>query len=70
MNRAKKEDKKTKAPAQKKHDVFKKSVSNVPRCEFTLAMQLNGYDVACAHDIVVTESALNQLQEWLRRDKR
>ncbi|NGX54258.1 MAG: hypothetical protein K1000chlam4_00983, partial [Chlamydiae bacterium] len=49
------------------HVAFKRSLSNFPRVGCALAKNLNGYDVACAHDIVMTESALAEVQEWLKR---
>jgi len=50
---------------QDKHDNFIKSVRNIPRVSFSLATNISGYDVLVAKDIVVTESALNELVEWL-----
>lgn len=49
-----------------KHDHFIKSVRNLPRAEFMLASNISGYDVIVAGDIVVTESALNELNQWLK----
>ena len=48
-----------------KHSNFAKSVRNVPKTEFSLAKNINGYDLMVAHEIVVTESALLELSEWL-----
>jgi len=48
-----------------KHDNFIKSVRNIPKVTFTLATNISGYDVLIAKDIIVTESALNELVEWL-----
>ena len=48
-----------------KHDNFIKSMRNIPKTEFALATNISGYDVIVAHDIVVTESALNELNQWL-----
>lgn len=48
-----------------RHENFIKSVRNIPRVSFALATNINGYDVLVAKDIFVTESALNELVEWL-----
>lgn len=48
-----------------KHDGFIKSLRNIPNAEFSLAVNISGYDVIRAHDIVVTEAALQELQAWL-----
>ncbi len=48
-----------------KHDVFKLSLRNIPNADFKLASNISGYDVMVAHEIVVTESALIELNEWL-----
>lgn len=47
------------------HDNLIKSLRNIPKVSFSLAMNISGYDVICAHDIVLTESALKELEEWL-----
>lgn len=48
-----------------KHAHFIKSVRNLPRTEFMLASNISGYDVIVAKNIVVTESALQELTQWL-----
>lgn len=48
-----------------KHDVFVKSVRNIPNACFKLVSTLNGYDVILANHIVITEAAFNELQDWL-----
>lgn len=48
-----------------KHENFIKSLRNLPRVEFALATNISGYDVLLAHDIFVTESAMNELSNWL-----
>lgn len=48
-----------------KHHHFAKSVRNIPKTAFSLVSNINGYDVAIAQDIVITEAALNELQTWL-----
>lgn len=48
-----------------KHENFIKSMRNLPKIEFSLATNISGYDVIRAHDIVVTEAALQELEEWL-----
>lgn len=47
------------------HDNFAKSVRNIPKTEFALATNISGYDVIVAHDIVLTEAALEELINWL-----
>lgn len=44
-----------------KHDNFVKSLRNLPRVEFTLLPNASGYDLVLAHDIIITEAALNEL---------
>lgn len=48
-----------------KHEAFIKSLRNLPKAQFSLASNINGYDVIVAHDIVMTESALHELSQWL-----
>jgi large subunit ribosomal protein L4 len=48
-----------------KHDTFIKSVRNLPKTEFMLASNVSGYDVMLAQNIILTESALNELNQWL-----
>lgn len=48
-----------------KHQHFIKSLRNIPKMEFSLVTNISGYDVICAHDIVVTEAALQELHQWL-----
>lgn len=51
--------------ASKKHQNFARSLSNIPKASFSLAMNVSGYDVVCARELVLTEEALNELKEWL-----
>ncbi len=48
-----------------KHTNFAKSIRNLPKAEFSLASNINGYDVILANDIVLTEAALKEITEWL-----
>lgn len=48
-----------------KHDNFAKSVRNLPKIAFKLASNISGYDVLIAQNLVVTESALHELKQWL-----
>lgn len=50
---------------QDTHDNIIKSIRNVPKASFALVKNISGYDVLVAHHIVLTESALNELNEWL-----
>ena len=49
-----------------KHENFRKSLRNIPKMEFSLAANVNGYHLLVAHELVVTESALKELTEWLK----
>lgn len=48
-----------------RYENFAKSVSNLPKASFALASDISGYDVLLANEIVLTESALNELNQWL-----
>lgn len=48
-----------------KHDHFVKSMRNLPKSDFMLASNVSGYDVMIAQGIVLTESALHELNQWL-----
>jgi large subunit ribosomal protein L4 len=48
-----------------KHDVFKKSMANLPRTAFVQAVSMNGYDLMAAYGVVMTESALVELTKLL-----
>jgi large subunit ribosomal protein L4 len=48
-----------------KHNNFAKSMRNLPKTHFRLASNISGYDVMIARDIILTESALNELNQWL-----
>jgi large subunit ribosomal protein L4 len=48
-----------------KHDVFVKSIRNIPNACFKLVSSISGYDVILANHIVITEAAFDQLQDWL-----
>jgi len=52
--------------SSKQHEHFIKSTRNIPRSEFMLASNISGYDVMIAQDIIMTESALNELNQWLK----
>jgi large subunit ribosomal protein L4 len=47
------------------HDVFVKSVRNIPKTSFLLAKNISGYDVLVAKHIVVTAAALDEINQWL-----
>ena len=49
-----------------RHRALQRSISNIPRVEFMLANCLNGYDLMKAHELVVTEAALRELESWLK----
>lgn len=48
-----------------KHQNFVKSARNLQKAHFMLASNISGYDVMIARDIVLTESALHELNQWL-----
>lgn len=48
-----------------RHDNFKKSVRNLPGCVFTIAPNINGYDLMAAYALVFTEKAFEQLVEMV-----
>lgn len=53
----------------KAHENIRMSMRNIPGTEFRLACDVSGYDVMLANDIVVTESAMQELKEWLLREE-
>lgn len=48
-----------------KHHNFIKSLRNLPKVGFALANNISGYDVLVAQQLVLTEGAFNELNEWL-----
>lgn len=48
-----------------RHDNFKKSLNNLQKTEFSLAQNVNGYDIMVANDLFVTEEAVKELERWL-----
>lgn len=44
-----------------KYDTFSKSVRNIPRTQFKLFPNINGYDVAVNHHVVIMEDAIDEL---------
>jgi len=49
-----------------KHDHFARSVRNIPKVGFAMAANVSGYDVLVAHHIVMTQAALNELNQLLK----
>lgn len=47
------------------HENFIKSMRNIPKAEFSLATNISGYDVMRARNIVITEAAFKELNDWL-----
>lgn len=47
------------------HENFKKSVRNIPFAEFSLVKDIDGYLLAVANTVILTESALAELEQWL-----
>ncbi len=54
----------TQTPSQK-HANLSKSISNIQKVDFLLASNVSGYDLVRARNLVVTEQALGELQQWL-----
>jgi len=48
-----------------KHTNFAKSLRNIPKVDFALAMNISGFDVLKANEIVLTEAAFQEIQQWL-----
>lgn len=53
------------AVASDAHENIIKSLRNLPKVEFSLATNVNGYDLLVAQNLLVSEAALNELVEWL-----
>lgn len=47
------------------HENFLKSMRNLPKTMFRLASNISGYDLLIAKEVVLTESALKELNDWL-----
>lgn len=47
------------------YDNFILSLRNIPRTEFSLAKNINGYDVLVAGELILTEAALKEISDWL-----
>ncbi len=56
-----KEGKSSESPSQK-FETFVQSIRNIPHSEFMLVPNVSGYDVIVNHELVVMESALDQLK--------
>lgn len=50
-----------------KHNLFIKSMRNIPKTSFILAPNVNGYELIASTNIIMTESAFNELNQWLNR---
>ncbi len=47
------------------HENFAMSLRNIPLSSFMLASNISGYDVLIAREIIMTEAAFNELNQWL-----
>jgi len=47
------------------HENLKKSVRNMQRVDFQLVKDINGYQIALAQNLVISQSALEELIAWL-----
>lgn len=52
------------APTEQ-HETLIKSMRNIPKTSFSLASNVNGYELLLASQIVVTEKALQEWEAWL-----
>lgn len=52
------------APTEQHHG-FIRSMRNIPKTQFALATNVNGYDLLLAHQLVITEKAFQEWQDWL-----
>lgn len=51
--------------ASDQHDTFIRSMRNIPKTQFALASNVNGYDLVLANQVVITEKALQEWEAWL-----
>ncbi|SCA63658.1 50S ribosomal protein L4 [Chlamydiales bacterium SCGC AG-110-M15] len=49
-----------------KHANIAKSVKNIPEMAFSLAKNISGYNVSWAKNLIISEKALSELQDWLK----
>lgn len=55
---------------QEQHNNFVKSMRNIPKASFSLVKNISGYDILVAHHVVLTEKALQELNDWLCWEKK
>jgi large subunit ribosomal protein L4 len=48
-----------------KHETLVKSIRNIPKVNFMLAKNTNGYALMLAKDLVITEAGLEEIKDWL-----
>lgn len=49
-----------------KYDYLKKSIRNIPQVDFSLIGDVDGYRVARAQNLVISEAALAELEAWIK----
>lgn len=49
-----------------KYDHLKKSIKNLSNVDFSLVADVDGYRVARAHHMVISEGALSELEQWMK----
>jgi len=59
------ESKRSVSVSSLQHENFKKSVRNMPRVTFQLVKDMNGYQLALAQNLVISQPALEELIAWL-----
>jgi large subunit ribosomal protein L4 len=50
-----------------KHENFQKSIRNIQRAQYSLAVDVNGYNLMLANKVIITEEGLKQLIDQLQR---
>ncbi len=53
----------------KKDENFLKSMQNIPKTEFALVSNLNGYNLALCEEVIVLESLVDQIKTLLTKEK-
>ncbi len=53
------------APPTHKFETFVKSIRNIPESEFMLVPNVSGYDIIVSHDLIVMDTAFDQLKVLL-----
>lgn len=57
--------KKSEASLSDKYETFLKSLRNIPRASFRLFPNASGYDITVSHELVILESAVDELKNFI-----